>query len=291
MMKQTKIYDEERRGAGALDLGLALWLLLAVVMQAMVGGIDVRPLAFPVGGCLCLAAMAGLYVAEREAADNPVVCRFRSAAMATRLLGLTVLACVVGGCMPQRMAFQTSWPFVALLVAMAAHLWVVLAHRLIHGGIRRNVAFVMTHGGLLLALISGMAGAGDMADMRLTVDYDNPTSQAVSADGRVRSLGYTLQLASFNILDGTSVRNMQYEAEVMVDGSPVTLRVNSPHAVRLGEDIYLQGFDTKGQDGQVRYVVLQVVRQPWKYPMCVGLLLMLAGIVIMTVTRYMRQQR
>lgn len=211
--------------------------------------------------------------------------------MAMRLLGLTALACVVGGCLPQRMAFQTSWPFVALLFAVAAHLWVVLLHRVIHGGIRRNVAFVLTHGGLLLALISGMAGAGDMSDLRLTVDYDNPASQAVSADGRVRSLGYTLQLVNFNIVSDATGGNMQYEAEVMVDGKPVTLRVNSPHAVRLGEDIYLQGFHTKGQDGHVRYVVLQVVCQPWKYPMCVGLLLMLAGIVMMTITRYMRQQR
>ncbi|MGN1228369.1 MAG: cytochrome c biogenesis protein ResB, partial [Prevotella sp.] len=252
--------------------------------------IDVRPLAFPVGGCLCLAAMAGLYVAEREAADNPVLCRFRSAAMATRLLGLTALACVVGGCLPQRMTFQISWPFVVLLVAVAAHLWVVLLHRLIHGGIRRNVAFVMTHGGLLLALLSGMAGAGDMSDMRLTVDYDNPASQAVSADGRMRTLGYTLQLANFSIVNDATGGNMQYEAEVMVDNKPVTLRVNSPHAVRWGEDIYLQGFDTKGQDGHVRYVVLQVVRHPWKYSMCAGLLLMFVGIVMMTITRYMRQQ-
>ena len=94
---------------------------------------------------------------------------FRSATMATCLIGLTALACVVGGCMPRRMAFFSSWPFVVLLVTLAAHLLVVLAHRIIHGGIRRNVAFVLTHGGLLLALISGMAGAGDMSDMRLRV--------------------------------------------------------------------------------------------------------------------------
>ena len=213
--------------------------------------------------------------------EVPMVGWFRSATMATCLIGLTALACVVGGCMPRRMAFFSSWLFVLLLVTLAAHLLVVLAHRIIHGGIRRNVAFVLTHGGLLLALISGMAGAGDMSDMRLRVGYDNPVSQAVCTDGRVMMLGYTLRLARFNIVDGAAGGAMQYEAEVMVDDKPVVLRVNSPHSVRFGEDIYLQGYDSMQPVGHERYVMLQVVHQPWKYPMCAGLLLMLAGTVMM----------
>ena len=213
--------------------------------------------------------------------EMPMVGWFRSATMATCLIGLTALACVVGGCMPRRMAFFSSWPFVLLLVSLAAHLLVVLAYRIIHGGIRRNVAFVLTHGGLLLALISGMAGAGDMSDMRLRVGYDNPVSQAVCTDGRVMMLGYTLRLARFNIIDGAAGGAMQYEAEVMVDDKPVVLRVNSPHSVRFGEDIYLQGYDSMQPLGHERYVMLQVVHQPWKYPMCAGLLLMLAGTVMM----------
>ena len=200
--------------------------------------------------------------------EVPMVGWFRSATMATCLLGLTALACVVGGCMPRRMAFFSSWPFVVLLVTVAAHLLVVLA-------------FVLTHGGLLRALISGMAGAGDMSDMRLRVGYDNPVSQAVCTDGRVMMLGYTLRLARFNIVDGAAGGAMQYEAEVMVDDKPVVLRVNSPHSVRFGEDIYLQGYDSMQPVGHERYVMLQVVRQPWKYPMCAGLLLMLAGTVMM----------
>ena len=159
---------------------------------------------------------------------------FRSAAMATCRLGLTALACVVGGCMPRRMAFFSSWPFVVLLVTVAAHLLVVLAYRIIHGGIRRNVAFVLTHGGLLLALISGMAGAGDMSDMRLRVGYDNPVSQAVCTDGRVMMLGYTLRLARFNIVDGAARGAMQYVAEVMIDVKPLVLSVHSPPSVRFG---------------------------------------------------------
>ena len=213
--------------------------------------------------------------------EVPMVGWFRSATMATCLIGLTALACVVGGCMPRRMAFFSSWLFVLLLVTLAAHLLVVLAHRIIHGGIRRNVAFVLTHGGLLLALISGMAGAGEMSDMRLRVGYDNPVSQAVCTDGRVMMLGYTLRLARFNIVDGAAGGAMQYEAEVMVDDKPVVLRVNSPHSVRFGEDIYLQGYDSMQPVGHERYVMLQVVHQPWKYPMCAGLLLMLAGTVMM----------
>ena len=213
--------------------------------------------------------------------EMPMVGWFRSATMATCLIGLTALACVVGGCMPRRMAFFSSWPFVVLLVPVAAHLLLVLAHRIIHGGIRRNVAFVLTHGGLLLALISGMAGACEMSDMRLRVGYDNPVSQAVCTDGRVMMLGYTLRLARFNIVDGAAGGAMQYEAEVMVDDKPVVLRVNSPHSVRFGEDIYLQGYDSMQPVGHERYVMLQVVRQPWKYPMCAGLLLMLAGTVMM----------
>ena len=49
---------------------------------------------------------------------------------------------------------------------------------------------------------------------------------------------------------------------------------------RLGEDIYLTGYDvTKGNESE--YCILQVVKQPWKYIIVAGILMMLAGAILL----------
>lgn len=56
--------------------------------------------------------------------------------------------------------------------------------------------------------------------------------------------------------------------------------MNHPYAYRLGEDVYLTGYDvTKGNDSE--YCILQVVKQPWKYAIVAGILMMLAGAILL----------
>ena len=71
-----------------------------------------------------------------------------------------------------------------------------------------------------------------------------------------------------------------YEADVLIDGKPVNLRVNQPYAVSFGEDIYLSGYHMKEDDGTFS-CVLQIVREPWKYIALAGILLMIAGALLL----------
>ena len=58
------------------------------------------------------------------------------------------------------------------------------------------------------------------------------------------------------------------------------LEVNHPYAYRLGEDIYLTGYDVT-KDNESEYCILQVVKQPWKYIIVAGILMMLAGAILL----------
>ena len=78
----------------------------------------------------------------------------------------------------------------------------------------------------------------------------------------------------------------QAEADVLIDGENVTLSVNHPYARTWSEDIYLTGYDS--EDDRVS-CVLQVVRHPWKWPMATGIVMLIAGAIMMFVQGPKRQ--
>ena len=64
------------------------------------------------------------------------------------------------------------------------------------------------------------------------------------------------------------------------DSDEALLEVNHPYSYRLGEDVYLTSYDM-ASGNESKYCVLQVVIQPWKYIMVAGILMMLAGAVLL----------
>ena len=232
--------------------------------------------AFPVGPSIGIAIVAALYVLESEWGKRKWVMTLRSPRMACWLIALTVAACIVGGCLPGGSSFQTSIPFVVLLVALMAHLTLVIIHRIRTVNILKDWIFLATHAGLWLALFSGLAGAGDNRELRSIVGREQATTSAIDSNGRMASLPYSLRLKDFNITanpaDGSPT---QYSATVLIDDVPTEIAVNSPHSLSLAEDIYLMSFDNTGANAS--YCILMVERQPWKYPMLAGLSLLLLG--------------
>lgn len=263
----------------APELWLILYLLLSVCIQCLWGNIDTEKLAFPAGAVIGGAAVALLYVLYREKGQSDWVRRLRSPRMSCWLLALVAGWCVVGGSLPSASSFPTSWPFVALLIALLAHLSLVIIHRLHHFSFRRDGAFMSLHAGLWLALFSGVAGAGDTMEVKAIVGREDETIMAVGKDGRIHPLGYSLQLQDFSIeineADGSPT---QYTARMLMDGQPVRVSVNSPLQVNLAEDIYLTNFEALSGAGVVSHCVLTIVHQPWKYPMLMGILLLMAGV-------------
>lgn len=266
-------------------------------MQLAWGNIDVSTFAFPVGMAMGGALTALLFVAEREYEHRAWMRKLRAPGTAVTLLILITLYCIVGGTFPQLSGFTTSIPFVAILIALMAHLTLVMVHRARHfASIRRDGPFLVLHGGIWLALFSGMAGAGDTKELRTLLMRDAAMDAAVHTtmdatmdtmeDAAVRTaydahghrvpLSYSLRLQQIDITrsekDGTPV---QYEVTLLIDSTECKVSVNHPYAVKWYEEIYLMDLNTTGEKG----CILLIVQQPWKYVTLTGILLLLAGTV------------
>ncbi|MCI5663986.1 MAG: cytochrome c biogenesis protein ResB [Mediterranea sp.] len=273
-----------------------IYLLGAIAIQLVTGNVDVSWTAFPVGAGVGAALLALLYVVDCEWGSSACVVRWRSPRMACIILVPLLVWCVMGGCLPQSAAgeadgflsvclhrlglfdFPTSWPFVAQLVALLVHLTLLLLHRIRRCAWRRDAPFLLLHVGVWLTLLAGMVGAGDVSQYRTVVRRDVASNTAYDMQGRVTLLPYELTLQDFEVtVNGEDGSPVQYAATFLLDGIPSTLAVNAPHAVSLAEDIYLMSFD-RGEEGDtIDRCVLQIVRQPWKYPMLAGLLMLLCG--------------
>lgn len=240
--------------------------------------IDYSIFAFPSGLALGAAVVALLYVVERRWGRCKAVERARSPHAACLLLGLTAAYVVAGGLLPALADFSSSWPFVTLLSALEMHLALVIIHRLRSFHFRRDLAFILVHAGLWLALFSGMAGAADTRKTDIFVT--------------VQPAGRSPRLLSFNIdrnpADGSPI---QYSATVVMGGDTIGVAVNSPYSASIADDIYLVDFDTDMATGEVTYCVLQNVHQPWKYPLLAGIVMLLTGTLALTLRKRKEAER
>ena len=236
--------------------------------------IDYSIFAFPSGLALGAAVVALLYVVERRWGRCKAVERARSPHAACMLLGLTAAYVVAGGLAD----FSSSWPFVTLLSALEMHLALVIIHRLRSFHFRRDLAFILVHAGLWLALFSGMAGAADTRKTDIFVT--------------VQPAGRSPRLLSFDIdrnpADGSPI---QYSATVVMDCDTIGVAVNSPYSASIADDIYLVDFDTDMATGEVTYCVLQNVHQPWKYPLLAGIVMLLTGTLALTLRKRKEAER
>ena len=240
--------------------------------------IDYSIFAFPSGLALGAAVVALLYVVECRWGRCKAVERARSPHAACLLLGLTAAYVVAGGLLPALADFSSSWPFVTLLSALEMHLALVIIHRLRSFHFRRDLAFILVHAGLWLALFSGMAGTADTRKTDIFVT--------------VQPAGRSPRLLSFDIdrnpADGSPI---QYSATVVMDGDTIGVAVNSPYSASIADDIYLVDFDTDMATGEVTYCVLQNVHQPWKYPLLAGIVMLLTGTLALTLRKRKEAER
>lgn len=259
---------------------LLAYILAMVALQLLFGNVNVEFFSFPIGLVLGVAGLALLYVVLRECGNSKVIAELRSARMAYVLLALVAGFCVAGGLVPAFARFTTCVPFVGLLVALLAHLALVLMHRLRHFSIRRDGAFACVHVGIWLALFGGMAGAADTTQLHALLAVDEDVAEAYDDNGCKLPLGYTMRLQRFAI-ERNAANNtpVQYRAWLLVDGAQCELAVNSPHAVNLGEDIYLMSYHLNKEGTQVANCVIQIVREPWKYVTLAGIVMLLVGVM------------
>lgn len=271
-------------------------ILLAAIIQLLTGNFPVPFLAFPLNIIFAVIWLVLLGILTKEYSHSKLT-RFLSAPSTSVLsIGLFIGGCLVIGLFPQlpdteaKMRegisaslgcynFMTSWIFIAILLLLLSNLALTTLHAFYH---RKEARwrFLLNHTGLWLALFAGFFGSSDTQTLRVPLYKGEPTREAFDLNGTPHYLAYEMELHSFAIEYYPNGRPSRFAAEVRLGNENALLEVNHPYAYRWGEDVYLTGYDVaKGNES--RYCILQVVRQPWKYVIVAGILMMLAGAILL----------
>lgn len=174
---------------------------------------------------------------------------------------------------------MTSWIFIAILLFLLSNLAMITVHAY-HYRKQARWRFILNHAGLWLALFAGFLGSSDTQTLRIPIYKGEPSREAFDMNGASHYLDYEIELNSFAVEYYPNGRPSRFAANVRLGNEKALLEVNHPYAYRLGEDIYLTGYDvTKGNESE--YCILQVVKQPWKYIIVAGILMMLAGAILL----------
>ena len=256
--------------------------ITGLLIQAFAGYFPAEAFAFPINAAVLFAALAGLWVLWREKPGG-AVCRWLASGNASiALIAAFLICCLILGMKMQHadaVSFpgfgnvRRTWWFILISIALMANLFVVILSRR-----KKGIRFILNHIGVLMALIGCFFGAPDHTVSRAIVSGE-AVHEAVGENGEIVPLPAAMKLDGFNVeLDQRgNVRN--YMALIDVDGKKVELRVNHPYRISISEDVYLTSYDRDNLEPQ--YCIVEVVRQPWKYLIWAGIVMMMAGGILM----------
>lgn len=256
--------------------------ITGLLIQAFAGYFPAEAFAFPINAAVLFAALAGLWVLWREKPGG-AVCRWLASGNASiALIAAFLICCLILGMKMQHadaVSFpgfgnvRRTWWFILISIALMANLFMVILSRR-----KKGIRFILNHIGVLVALIGCFFGAPDHTVSRAIVSGE-AVHEAVGENGEIVPLPAAMKLDGFNVeLDQRgNVRN--YRALIDVDGKKVELRVNHPYRISISEDVYLTSYDRNNPEPQ--YCIVEVVRQPWKYLIWAGIVMMMAGGILM----------
>ena len=242
------------------------WLLESVVQFPIVF------FRFPMNIILMALWLYGVVELYRRGAKS-VVARYLLSVSAT-VTSIFVLAvgCIVMG-LQRRPATDSYLFLMAILFALTQLTMVTLRGWRNSRGVRW--LFLLCHAGLLLVLAAGFWGAPDKDVMRMRVTAE-PSREMLYENGSRGVVDYTLALKDLRVEYYSNGTPSSYEADVEVADRVVTLSVNHPYRVSMGEHIYLTSVDEKGST-----CIVQLVRQPWQKITLAGIVMLIAGAVLM----------
>lgn len=264
---------------------LIVFLALALTLQFLTGDFPVQFFAFPLNLILALLWAGGILYIWNHKRKSLFVSFFLSRGATFTAIILFATFCLVIGLTGMRLLVRT-WLFVAFMFYFQTVLLFVLlrgwrtssADDACRGTVRWR--FLLNHAGLLLAVSSAFWGAPDSKELRLQTYRDIPVREAYAMDGTVSWLPYEIILKDFDVETYENGIPSMYAADVIVDGKSVVLKVNHPYSISFGEDIYLSGYDSMS-GAESEYCILQIVREPWKYGAAAGIIMMLAGALML----------
>ena len=259
-------------------LVISIIAIASFAVQHLVGDIPVELFSFPLNIliiALWLAALVWLYRARHTSRVTQSLLSMRATILA--LLLMVALGILFG---LQHSPKTSAWPTATALLFILSHLSLITLRGLRDGRGKLRIRFILNHLGLILALGAGFWGAADREELRVVVERDMPTNIAYTKTGSRTILDYEIVMTDFAIEYFDTGTPSSFEASVVVDNKPTTLRVNHPYNRTWTETIYLISYDTE-QPAKARYCIVEVVREPWRWLTVAGILMLIMGAILM----------
>ena len=191
------------------------------------------------------------------------------------------------------------WPFVLIYVYIAVILGVIILRRLkkmVNGqwSMVNDIAFLLNHLGLFMALVTATLGNADMQRVKMICAIGEPEWRALEQGGGIQEMPIAIELKKFimETYDDGSPKRFASEIQILTKTGKnieTTVDVNKPYEVD-GWKIYQYGYDTQ-MGAQSQISILELVSDPWLPLVYAGFYMMLAGAVIMTLTVLWRRLR
>lgn len=274
---------------------LALTLLISIGAQFIWGNFPVDFFAFPLNLILAVLWIFFLWFVYQEKRHTVWIKQFLSLRMTAWTILLFIVGCLIIGLFPQLTDleasqkegiaglcgcynFMSSWTFVAILLWLLTHLGLITIRR-IHSKKKHKWRFFLNHAGLWLTLFAGFFGGADEEVLRIPVYRDFPNQEAYSENKEITFLKDSFQLIDFQVEYYPNGMPQHYQAHIHVANQNILLEVNHPYSLRWGEDLYLTGYDM--QHSSPNYCIVQIVKQPWKYLLLIGIIMTLSGALLL----------
>ena len=180
------------------------------------------------------------------------------------------------------------WPFVLIYTYITVILGVVTLKRLCmlrwHLNIR-DIAFLLNHLGLFIALTTATLGNADMQRVKMICGVGEPEWRVFDKEGAIKEMPIAIELKKFIMESYEDGKPKRYASEVQIltkSGKNIetTIDVNKPYEVD-GWKIYQYGYDTQ-MGAQSQISIFELVSDPWLPWVYAGFYMMLAGAVLMT---------
>ena len=189
------------------------------------------------------------------------------------------------------------WPFVLIYTYITVILGVVTLKRLCmlrwHLNIR-DIAFLLNHLGLFIALTTATLGNADMQRVKMICGVGEPEWRVFDNEGAIKEMPIAIELKKFIMESYEDGKPKRYASEVQIltkSGKNIetTIDVNKPYEVD-GWKIYQYGYDTQ-MGAQSQISIFELVSDPWLPWVYAGFYMMLAGAVLMTLMVLWRRVR
>jgi hypothetical protein len=264
---------------------LLVILASAFALQIVTGGFPVEFFEFPLNVVILILWLIGVLWLWSSRRKSLLVSFLLSPSATFSSVLMLIAACLYMGFTGSR-SFSSSWIFVLLII----YLQTVLLFVILRGwreatptGARLGpvrVRFLLLHLGMLIAMTSAFWGSPDSRTLRMKVTEGISTNEAYAMDGAPEFLDYEVELKDFNLQTYDNDMPSDFSAVIAAAGKTTTLRVNHPFRVGFGEQIYLSSYDAEAGP-ESDYCILQIVQEPWKGMTLAGMVMMLAGALLL----------